>query len=273
MPQEARMPRWKMARDLLLPSLLLVLRGPPESVVHLDRAIILEGLALRDHRTWIVILLVSVRAHTMVRPDRYPTIRLQELLVIQQSRLLMILLRLRLRNAFLLRFATRKLVLDMLQETVYGALELHKICVELVLAIDGDGIFEALHALIDLRGPSLHVVKLYSRPLQPLPAKCMLLQRLIQRALTLFDLLVYRSWTTVSIEGHTISLSLEVLVLIPERLQLRFRPFTAFFNCSCSTSRLRNLWTMSITSLRPVTSRIFWKPSSVTWDFSTCSKI
>mmetsp|Transcript_70886 Transcript_70886/g.205486 ORF Transcript_70886/g.205486 Transcript_70886/m.205486 type:complete len:339 (+) Transcript_70886:214-1230(+) len=45
------------------------------------------------------------------------------------------------------------------------------------------------------------------------------------------------------------------------------------FSWSCSTSRLRNLWTMSITSVKPVTSRIFWKPSSVFCERSTCSKV
>eukprot|EP00438_Fugacium_kawagutii_P023745 Skav231434 [mRNA] locus=scaffold330:191442:194314:- [translate_table: standard] len=49
--------------------------------------------------------------------------------------------------------------------------------------------------------------------------------------------------------------------------------FTELFSCSCSTSRLRNLWTISMTSAKPVTSRIFWKPSSVFCDLSTCSKV
>mmetsp|Transcript_31529 Transcript_31529/g.89966 ORF Transcript_31529/g.89966 Transcript_31529/m.89966 type:complete len:215 (+) Transcript_31529:186-830(+) len=48
---------------------------------------------------------------------------------------------------------------------------------------------------------------------------------------------------------------------------------TELLSCSCSTSRFRNLCTMSITSVRPVTSRIFWKPSSVFCDRSTCSNV
>mmetsp|Transcript_53134 Transcript_53134/g.138457 ORF Transcript_53134/g.138457 Transcript_53134/m.138457 type:complete len:262 (-) Transcript_53134:499-1284(-) len=49
--------------------------------------------------------------------------------------------------------------------------------------------------------------------------------------------------------------------------------FTELFSCSCSSSLLRNLCTMSMTSVRPVTSRIFWNPSSVVCDRSTCSNV
>mmetsp|Transcript_31905 Transcript_31905/g.72375 ORF Transcript_31905/g.72375 Transcript_31905/m.72375 type:complete len:230 (+) Transcript_31905:464-1153(+) len=49
--------------------------------------------------------------------------------------------------------------------------------------------------------------------------------------------------------------------------------FTELLSCSCSWSRFRNLCTMSMTSVRPVTSRIFWNPSSVFCECSTCSMV